>query len=672
MRYINYTLNEQSPFNYANTESYPQGAPRSSAECSRADKPRFNLLTSILITLFTTLLLTSTIEAKEKIYVINEQEIVNINFSDLEVQDFIELVSNILNKNILFHQKIRGKVEFLSTTPVYKDDIFDILLTVLEQKGYTLIDKGSFFEVVRTSEASKSNLPIYSPKQKGYLRNQQMITQNIHIDKENVDIVASKIRHLISKSAKLITIKENNSFLITDFPSNIKTLKKAIDIIQENLTYEVKFLQLKFVDVNTIVNDLNRINNKIFNQKITNEKVEVIPNKNTNNLIVVGLKKNIKKIEELVLKMDVEKNEDLEQVVEVVALKHSEAKKVAGIVNGVAARKKYAKPSDKPTITADEDNNALIMLGAASELEYIKLLIKEIDKEKQQVFVKARIIEISENQAATIGAKYGVEGGMANSNGLFTLGLNTGGPTIAISQALSSAIRIGDLTEGLALGAGVDFLKSQGAADIISEPSILCIDNKESEIYVGRTQSILTSAVTGSDSTSQTKNSFKREDIGLTLKIKPRISNDNKVTLDISVKTEDVLDASGGGTGQPTTTKREIKTVALVNNGESVIVGGLIKGKNTKSVSSIPLLGDIPILGRVFQHHLDGEDKINLVVMLTPYVVSKSSDLSELRHQLYELESIQQQYNDNLKEHLESGDKSKHAVRVKIKELEAK
>jgi len=620
--------------------------------------------------LLTALLLTSTIDAKEKIYVVDEQEIVNINFSDLEVQDFIELVSNILNKNILFHQKIRGKVEFLSTTPVYKDDIFDILLTVLEQKGYTLIDKGNFFELVRTSEASKSNLPIYSPKQKGYLHNQQMITQNIHIDKENVDIVASKIRHLISKSAKLITIKENNSFLITDFPSNIKTLKKAIDIIQENLTYEVKFLQLKFVDVNTIVNDLNRIVRKIFNEKITNEKVEVIPNKNTNNLIVVGLQKNIKKIEELVLKMDVEKNEDLEQVVEVVALKHSEAKKVAGIVNAVAARKRYAKPSDKPTITADEDNNALIMIGASNELEYIKLLIKEIDKEKQQVFVKARIIEISENKAATIGAKYGVEGGMANSNGLFTLGLNTGGPTIAISQALSSAIRIGDLTEGLALGAGVDFLKSQGAADIISEPSILCIDNKESEIYVGRTQSILTSAVTGSDSTSQTKNSFKREDIGLTLKIKPRISNDNKVTLDISVKTEDVLDASGGGTGQPTTTKREIKTVALVNNGESVIVGGLIKGKNTKSISSIPLLGDIPILGRLFQHHLDGEDKINLVVMLTPYVVSKSSDLSELRHQLYELESIQQQYNDNLKEHLESGgDKEKHSIRVKIKEV---
>ena len=617
------------------------------------------------------LLLASSLNAKEKIYVIDEQEIVNINFSDLEIQDFIELVSNILNKNILFHQKIRGKVDFLSTTPVYKDDIYNILLTILEAKGYTLVDKGSFYDVVRVSEASKNNLPIYAPNQKGYLRNQQMITQNISIEKENVDIVASKIRHLISKSAKLITIKENNSFLITDFPANIKTLKKAIDIIQENLTHEVSFIQMKYVDVNTIVNDLNRITKKIFNQKITNEKVEVIPNKNSNTLILVGLEKNIERIEALVSKMDVEKNEEFEQVIEVISLKHSEAKTAASILNTVSGRKRYSKPSDKPNISADVENNALILMGPMAELEPIKELLKEIDKEKQQVFVKARIIEISENHAATIGAKYGVEGGMANSNGLFTLGLNTGGPTIAISQALAGAIRIGDLTEGLALGAGVDFLKSQGAADIISEPSILCIDNKESEIYVGRTQSILTSAVTGSDSTSQTKNSFKREDIGLTLKIKPRISNDNKVTLDISVKTEDVLDASGGGTGQPTTTKREIKTVALVNNGESVIIGGLIKGKNTKSISRIPLLGDIPILGRVFQHHLDGEDKINLVVMLTPYVVSKSSDLSELRHQLYELESIQRKYNENLKEHLESGDGTSHAVTVEIKEPEA-
>jgi len=618
--------------------------------------------------LLSALLFTTTLEAKEKVYVVSDKEVVNINFNDLEVHDFMELVSNILNKNILFHQKIRGKVDFLSTTPVYKEDIFEILLTVLEQKGYTLIDHGKYFELVRTSEASKSNLPIYSPNEKGYLKKQQMITQNIVIEKENVDIVASKIRHLISKSAKLITIKENNSFLITDFPSNIKTIRKAIDIVQENLTHDVKFIQLKNVDVNTIVNDLNRINKQILNQKIGNEKVEIIPNKNSNTLILVGLNRNIEKIEDLIDKMDVEKNEEFEQIIEVVSLKHSEAKKVAGIVNGVAGRKRYTNPTDKPTITADEDNNALIILGGADEIDYVKLLIEEIDKEKQQVFVKARIIEISENRATTIGAKYGVEGGMANANGLFTLGVNTGGPTIAISQALSSAIRIGDLTEGLALGAGIDFLKNNGAADIISEPSILCIDNKESEIYVGRTQSILTSAVTGADSTSQTRNSFKREDIGLTLKIKPRISNNNKVTLDISVKTEDVLDASGGGTGQPTTTKREIKTVALVNNGESVVVGGLIKGKVTNSVNSIPLLGDIPILGRLFQHKQDGEDKINLVVMLTPYVVSKNSDLGDLRQQLYELEDVQRKYNENLKKHLESGESSDHAIRVKIKE----
>jgi general secretion pathway protein D len=201
------------------------------------------------------------------------------------------------------------------------------------------------------------------------------------------------------------------------------------------------------------------------------------------------------------------------------------------------------------------------------------------------------------------------------------------------------------LSSGIALGASISLLNSNGAADILSEPSILCIDNQESSIYVGKTESISTgTTLTG---TGLTQSSYTRQDIGLTLKIKPRLSNDNKVLLAVETKLEDI-DATNTNLQLPSTTKREVKTSAIVSNGESVIIGGLIKDKYDSSNSKVPFLGDIPILGNLFKDKATSHDKINLVIILTPYILDKSTDLATLRTQLDELDKIQQKYIDDV------------------------
>jgi general secretion pathway protein D len=175
----------------------------------------------------------------------------------------------------------------------------------------------------------------------------------------------------------------------------------------------------------------------------------------------------------------------------------------------------------------------------------------------------------------------------------------------------------------------------------------------ESKIYVGQTQSIITSATNTDSTTDLTRNTYTREDIGLTLQVKPRISNDKKVTLQIEAKVEDVIDGSGGSSGMPTTTKREVTTRAIVKHGESVIVGGLIRNKNTDNSEKVPLLGDIPLLGRLFTHTSDINDQLNIVIILTPYIVNSSDELSSLRTQLVELDQLQDIYSRNLKEELD-------------------
>ncbi|HIO90733.1 MAG TPA: type II and III secretion system protein, partial [Campylobacterales bacterium] len=167
---------------------------------------------------------------------------------------------------------------------------------------------------------------------------------------------------------------------------------------------------------------------------------------------------------------------------------------------------------------------------------------------------------------------------------------------------------------------------------------LLCVNNKESSLYAGKTESLLTQSSTGSSTTDITRQSYTREDIGLTLKVKPRISSDNKVVLDIKVTLEDVVDNTN--VGLPTTTKRDVKTVSIVQNGETVIIGGLVKSKDGKKSVRIPILGDIPILGIPFRHSYDNDKKEDLIIMITPYIVKKSSDLQMVRRNLGRLDAF--------------------------------
>ena len=175
----------------------------------------------------------------------------------------------------------------------------------------------------------------------------------------------------------------------------------------------------------------------------------------------------------------------------------------------------------------------------------------------------------------------------------------------------------------------------------MSEPSLLCINNKESSIYVGKTESVLTSSVQGNSTTDLARNTYKRQDIGLTLKIKPSISSGDKVTIKTSLIQEDT---AGGQPGLPITTKRQIETTAIVSNGESVILGGLIKAKYDDKETKIPLLGDIPIAGNLFKDRERIRDKVNLVVILTPFIIKNSEDMRKLKKHLYRLNQLEERY----------------------------
>ena len=451
-------------------------------------------------------------------------------------------------------------------------------------------------------------------------------------------------------------------------------------------------ININFKDIK--VDDLIKITSKITKRnilvtQIINEKVDYIPTQkitkeNLFDILETTLKeKGYFLVDENgVLKVKrVEIIKEEEQFTEVIGLKNVDGVNIIKILDDVVNKKYINKPT-KPFVSLDLESNSLVVMASKDELKQIKDLIQELDKEKAQVYVQAKIIEVNNELVNKIGISYGIISTSARSDGINAISSNLNGGSNAIKEAVDTlGIKVSNLNikSGLALGASLNLLQQNGALDIVSEPSILAIDNKESSIYVGEKISVEISS-TLTDGGLQRTN-YEREDIGLTLKVKPRISSDTKLTLEINTLLEGIKSTSVSAGQNPDTLKKEIKTAAILNNGESVIIGGLIENKNETIEQKVPVLGDIPLFGELFKNDSKMNKKNNLVIIVTPYMIPKSKDITYIREQLSELKKLEDKYlqdslsiiKDNSKKHKENifvennenDNKSEHEKRVK-------
>ena len=568
------------------------------------------------------------------------EEKININFKDLKIMDLVKITSKIIDKNILITEEIKGNVDFISNNAVEKDELIKILGFVLESKGYSLVQSENMLRIVKLDDSSNSNVPIMNTTDYDGAH-LSMVTEIFTVYNADVDYVASKIRHLITKNGKMVTNKDSNTLVITDFKDNIDTVKEVVSIMTNGGKRDISIVELQNMKAVDAKKSLDAIVKSLYNDKIETEKVAVIDNKDNNSVVLIGKKENINYLEKYIKNADL-RGSLIQKEVKVFPLKNVEAINVIKILDSIIGKKAYIDPNDKPLSSVDEESNAIVVMGPADELESIEGLLIELDKEKGQVYVQARIIELNDELVDQIGISYGLFGGTVGSNGLATFSSSLNGGSTTISDVTSLLeLNIPDITSGLALGASLNLLKQNGALDVVSEPSILAINNKESSIYVGETISVKTSSsITDGGTTNE---NYQREDVGLTLKVKPRISNDIKVTLEINTILEGVK-TTVTTSGNADTSKKEIKTTAILNNGESVIIGGLIENKEESTKQQVPLLGDIPLFGELFKNKAINTKKNNLVVIVTPYLIPQTKDITFVRNQLAELKSMEDKY----------------------------
>lgn len=602
-----------------------------------------------------------------------EEETVDINFRNLSVKDFVEMVAKITHKNILIEGDLKGKINFVSQTPIKKSGLLSLANSILGDKGLTLVDQGDYLKVVKSANAAGEGLPVTTQ-----IEGDTMKTVMFPLHNSNAAVIRAKIKPLLHKNAKVISFKENNVLAITAQPRTLKAIAKIIKVVEERGEKKSVVLKLRHASTKDIFANATNMAKKLFPQTIESEKVDIFKDDATNSIILVGKVANNNRMIRYIKQLDKE-GEDQEQKMYVLRLKNSNVEEMEKILsklisqmNSVAmkAPKKGGKPPSKAMVVSDVERNALILLATGEQIKNIRETVAKIDIPKVQVYVKAKIVEVDTNLAEQIGLKYGINGGAIGSTGLFTLAGNAGANALQISPALlgflnqnteqyegndangnpiyssNPAFKFDATDKVFAVGAQLDLLKRNGAAHLLSEPSVLCTNNKEASIYVGQTRSILTEAQQSTAAASTVLNSYSRENIGLTLLVKPRLSSNNQVTLEIETTLEDIDPSSEQVADRPTTTKREVKTNVVVNNGETIILGGLIKRIGGKSQSKVPVLGDIPVLGSLlFTHDSDVEREQNVVIYLTPYIVRKSGDLQHLKKMLSELEEVQQRYN---------------------------
>ena len=557
---------------------------------------------------------------------------ININFQNLDIQDFIRMVAKITNKNILLPNDIRGKVNFISVKPIEKKEIYPILVNILRSKGYTIIEDKGFLKVVRSVEATRNAPPLAN-----YNNIYQMETTVISLQNIPVRDAYSQVRYLLSRYGRIVVNRNKNILIITDYPDNVSLIKAILKRLDSFGKKEIKIFHLENTQVDKLFPKINEIANNLF-PKIQN-KFKIVKDENTNSLILIGDNSVLTKLISIILALD-KKPKPINQITEVITLKNSDAVKITQILRKVLKSK--FKNSLSLSLTADKETNSIIVLATPQEIELIKNLISKLDIPKMQVYVKAKILEISNTKAAEIGSKLGIWGGSATTNGIYTLSANLGGPALAFDPK-DLGLSLPTIKEGLALGATLDLLETYGAAKKLSEPSILCINNTPSTIYVGKTVSV----ITGKTTSTVTSESYSREDIGLTLKVTPRIDSDNKVSLKVEANVEDIL--PGSQIGLPITSKREIKTTSIVKNGQSIIIGGLVRDNDDLTLTKVPLLGDIPLIGELFKHRQKNKDKTTLVIMLTPYIVKRSEDLDKLRVTLAKLSALEERFVNKIK-----------------------
>jgi general secretion pathway protein D len=518
---------------------------------------------------------------------------------------------------------------------------------VLKTHGYAAVSKGDTVLIIQQNsvkqEGSNLNSPIKS-------NSHEILTKIIPISNIPALDLVPILRPLVAKHGHLAGVKSANVLIISDHANNISRMEQIIKRLDKSGSEELEVIQLKEAWVGNIVTMLQSLDPDKISKGGRGKsggagRISIVADERSNRLIVKGDRSARARVRVLIEKLD--KPSYFSGSAKVIRLQYADAKKLAVLLKGVmgntAGKDIKTQIKGKSNIYADEDLNALVVRAEPSILKEIEEIVSQLDIRRAQVLIEAAIVEVQGTIEEALGVQWGVGdkdrpvGGTNFSNAGASIASIAAARLANTIPALSAGLTLAGFksnASGEGIGAIIQALASDANTNLLSTPSILTLDNQAAEVIIGQNVPFVTGS-TASSSNSTPFTTVKREDVGIELKIVPHIHDGDIMRLEVEVSEESVAPTQIEGRADLITNKRSLKTMVLANNGEVLVLGGLIRDQITKSVSKVPLLGDIPLIGWLFRSSTDVHTKRNLMVFLKPTIVSSESKARELTRTKY-------------------------------------
>ena len=585
---------------------------------------------------------------------INAQDSFILNYEDVDIKKVTQDIAQFSKKTIILDPRVKGKITIYSNANLNRDQVWDVYLRTIQVNGFGAISEDGFLRVVPENEATRD---MTSDSSLGGFE-----TAVIPLINRSSEEILPMIKPITGRQSHLSNIASINSILLVDRASNVDRIRNLLNDLDKNNTAKISILKLNNLSSIEAVRILDRLktqNNPTINQFIA---IPFTPSNSVilsaNDLITNNITNTLNSLDKDIMSDD---------SMDVIYLKYAQAKDISAILNSISGSFISDAEGKKTVITHHEKTNSLVISSAEDNLNSIRNIVSKLDIRRAQVLVEAIVVDLSEKAATRLGVEAIYSG---NDEDSIPIGITrfsgSGADLLAIAgaaddesdvtltnTAVSSLLNtqglvagFGDLTKGKDNFVGIlNAIAEDTDSNILSTPSILAMDNEPARLFIGQEIPITTGESLGTNNSNPFRTT-SRQEVGIELEITPQINEGASVILNIKQGVSGVAGISQSGLDL-ITNKREIETTVLVDNNQIIVLGGLIDEDTQEVVSKVPLLGSIPLLGRIFQSSSTSTSTKNLMVFLKPTILTNSDIANEISLEKYNYFKAEQQLKNN-------------------------
>jgi len=574
-------------------------------------------------------------------------DMVKINFRDADIRSVIESVAEITGESFVLDPRVKGKVTIISPETIDKSLLYEAILSAIQVQGYQAIKDGAVTRIVPFNQSFN-----FAGGGKSVL-----VTEILKVRYVQAATLIPVLKPLMSNGARVQAYNQSNYLVVSDIRSNVDRLKMLLRELDDPDQTAVEVISLEHISAAEAVHIAGQL------KQLQKQDLSLVEDDLNNRVIVSGPGSVRTAFRDMLKSLDVPLSK--KGSVEVIYLNYSRASELKPVVDGLLTSEILLRLAGETTskgkkggakaaykVEIDELNNALILAAPAAVIREIKNIVGKLDISRPQVLIEAVIAQLSEDQAKSLGADLlytskDKGGYLTNFDGLLSSLVGTavnGTPdaatlTTIIGTVPASSVAVGgdfDPATGKGMGLLIQALQSDDDTNILSTPSVVTLDNEEATLTSGEEVPFQTGSYTNNSSGSSTSNPFttyNREEVGILLKVKPQISKGNAIRLEIEQESSKV---KSGSAGLQTTSKNTIKTNVMIDDGQLLVLGGLIEDTFSESEAKVPLLGDIPLLGRLFKKASKTENKQVTMMFIRPTIIRNPVDAKDLSNGKFE------------------------------------